>query len=230
MKYNTNQFKQNQNKLSKNGYLRINNFLENELAERIYSCLLTEVNWGLAYRIDGKAVTKLNISDIQGLDSQTRDKLKLQQKEEFQFIYNTYMIVTSYLEQRDPGHYLYHLLELINSPKSIQYFSELTTQSVKKLNAQATRYMPGHYLKQHNDENSEEGRMYAYVLGFTKDWNPDWGGLLNILDESGNIVNTMIPEFNTLSIFKVPKNHFVSYVTPYAESERLGITGWLLNK
>ena len=217
--------------LIQNKYLRISNFLSSEFADNIYQCLTNEVNWGLACQINKEGKTFLNCSDLSELSPQDQDLIQSQLKQPFQFIYNTYMIVTSYLEQRDPGHYLYKFLEWINSVETISYFRNLTNDDrLIKINAQATRYLPGHFLKQHNDENLEEGRIYAYVLGFSKDWNPDWGGLLNILDEDGNIVNSVIPEYNSLSIFKVPQNHFVSYVSPFAGSERLAITGWLLEK
>lgn len=217
--------------LKHDNYLRISRFLNPEFADRIYKCLTEEVNWGLACRVDGQPETFLNTADVNELDEPLRGKLNSQLNDEFQFIYNTYMMVTAYLEQRDPDLFLNRVLEWFNTPETIGYFQKLTqNNTIKKMNAQATKYMPGHFLTQHNDENSDEGRLYAYVLGFSKDWNPDWGGLLNILNEKGEIIKTLIPEYNSLSIFKVPQNHFVSYVTPFSSSSRLAITGWLLSK
>jgi Rps23 Pro-64 3,4-dihydroxylase Tpa1-like proline 4-hydroxylase len=139
------------------------------------------------------------------------------------------MMVTAYIEKRDPDLYLNKVLEWLNSINTHQYFKKLTENyNIKKINAQATRFLPGHYLTQHSDRHEVEGRLYAYVMGFSKNWNPAWGGLLNILDNEGKIVHTLIPEYNSLSIFKVPKEHFVSMVTPQAKTERIGITGWLL--
>lgn len=217
--------------LLNNNHLRISNFLNDGFAKRISICLEQEIDWGLACRIDGTPKAYQNTNDLDQLDSDVLHKLKSQLGVEFQFIYNTYMMVTAYIEKRDPNHYLNRILEWLNSPSVITYFKHLTgNESVKKINAQATRYLPGHFLTQHNDENLKEGRLYAYVMGFSKKWNPDWGGLLHILDENKNIIKTFIPEYNSLSIFKVPQNHFVSLVSPFAKSERLAITGWLLSK
>ena len=217
-------------KLEQEGCLRVSDFLNSEFANQIYKCLSSEVDWGLACNINRKSKTYLKCNDIADLTEEIRITLQSQVNQPFQFVYNTYMIVTSYLEQRDPGHFLYTILEWLNSVEAIDYFKTLIKDTnLVKINAQATRYLPGHFLTQHNDENLEEGRMYAYILGFTKDWNPDWGGLLHILDEDNNIVKTMIPEYNSLSIFKVPKNHFVSLVSPTAQKERIAITGWLLS-
>lgn len=217
--------------LAEQKHLRVHDFLQKDFAEKIRNCLLNEVNWGLACRIDDEPRTFQGIEDVAYLDYDDKYKLTSQLNRPFQFIYNTYMMVTAYLEKRDPDLLLHRVLEWLNSPDVIKYFRELTGDiSVRKINAQATRYIGGHFLTQHNDEHKEEGRLYAYVLGLTKDWNPDWGGLLNILNDKGEIVKTLIPEYNSLSIFKVPQNHFVSYVAPYASGERIGITGWLLDK
>lgn len=218
-------------KLKKNGFLRISHFLQPEFVDKIYHCLTEELKWDLACRIDSEPQTFREIASIEKLDPINRQKLMEQMKEEFQFVYNSYMMVTAYIERRNPDLYLNRVLEWLNSPETKSFFAYLTrNQSIVKINAQATRYMPGHYLTQHNDENVEEGRLYAYVIGLSKNWNPDWGGLLHILNEKGKIIKTMIPEYNSLSIFKVPQNHFVSMVTPNAQQQRLGITGWLLSK
>ena len=207
----------------------INNFLLESLRVKLHKTLVKDVPWGLACKIDGVSNTFQNCNDVADLEESNRFKLENQLDEKFQFIYNTYMIVTSYMEQRHPGHFLYTFLEWLNSYDTLNYFKELTgSQDISKINAQATRYLPGHFLKQHNDENSEEGRLYAYVYSLTKNWNPDWGGLLHILNEQGEITKSLIPKYNTLNVFKVPQNHYVSYVTPYAKEQRLAITGWLL--
>lgn len=232
MNINDTNLQKNINELKNMGYLSINNFLDEEFAENIYSCLINEVNWGLTCTVDDKSEVYLQTKDVGQLDAVIREKINnLQQEDKFQFIYNTYMMVTAYVEKRDPDLYLNKVLEWLNSMNTLQYFKSLTqNKHIIKLSAQATRYLPGHYLTQHSDIHSGEGRLYACIFGFTKDWNPDWGGLLNIQDKEGNIVKTLIPTYNTLSIFKVPKGHFVSMVTPLAQSQRLAITGWLQAK
>ena len=232
MKINDTNLQQNSYELKNIGYLRINNFLDNDFAESIYNCLTNEVDWGLTCIVDGVSEVFKNAKHVNQLDPLIFEKINnLQREDKFQFIYNTYMMVTAYVEKRHPELYLNRVLEWLNSGVTLQYFKNLTqNKKIVKLSAQATRYLPGHYLTQHSDIHSGEGRLYACVLGFTKDWNPDWGGLLNIQDKDGKIIKTLIPEFNTLSIFKVPQKHFVSMVTPLAQAERLAITGWLQAK
>ncbi len=149
-------------------------------------------------------------------------------KDQFQFIYNSYMMVTAYKEGRNPDLLLHRLLEFLNSPPWLDFMRKLTGISgIKKADAQATRYLPGQFLKLHNDHEPEEKRLAAYVLNLSRNWQADWGGLLHFMDEDGNVTDTLLPRFNTLSIFSVPANHFVSEVAPFARTPRYAITGWL---
>ncbi len=231
MNINKSDVKNNSDALTELGYVSIANFLENEFAEKLYQCLVNEVKWGVSCNVNGEAEVFLNKNDVNDLDLSVQKKIKQQQsKDQFQFIYNTYMMVTAYIEKRDPGLYLHRFLEWLNSYSTIEYFKQLTkNKKFIKISAQATRYLPGHYLTKHSDIHSGEGRQYAYIIGLTKGWCADWGGLLHIMDDKKNIVKTLVPQFNTLNIFKVPRDHFVSYVSPLAKQPRLSITGWLLS-
>jgi Rps23 Pro-64 3,4-dihydroxylase Tpa1-like proline 4-hydroxylase len=73
-----------------------------------------------------------------------------------------------------------------------------------------------------------ENRRFAYVINLTRSWRPDWGGLLHFCDEDCNVSETYYPHFNSMSLFAVPQDHFVSFVPPYAQGERLAVTGWLI--
>ena len=39
----------------------------------------------------------------------------------------------------------------------------------------------------------------------------------------------LLPTFNTLNIFRVPADHSVSMVTPFAGAVRYAITGWFMD-
>jgi SM-20-related protein len=105
--------------------------------------------------------------------------------------------------------------------KTITGFDDITTAS-----AQATQYVPGHYLTRHNDVNPQEKRRVAYVLGLSKHWHPDWGGLLQFYQADGTPKDAWAPKFNSLALFDVNHVHGVSYVAPYATQARYSITGW----
>ncbi len=213
------------------GFISMPGFVRQSDAEQIHGCLRHHLPWGLAYRLDGQPQTALGVDSIEVLPEPLRMRLLEQIDEPFQFVYNTYMMVTAYLQQRDPDLLLHRVLEWLNHPHTLDWFRVSTgVPEIRKVNAQATRYLPGHFLKLHNDHNASEGRRFAYVFSVTRDWCPDWGGLLHFTDDQGCISRTLVPGFNTLNLFQVPRDPFVSLVAPYAQRPRLAITGWLLDK
>ncbi|MDH3946856.1 MAG: hypothetical protein OET45_09305, partial [Chromatiales bacterium] len=152
------------------GRVRIDNALLPQVAERLRACLLQEVPWGLAYLgRDGKGVT-LRQEEMRAMDAGARHELnqwiQSSAKTRYQFAYETYMIVTAYKEGRDPQLPLHRLLEFLNSAPGIRFFSDVSgLDNLIKADAQATRYLPGHFLKTHDDSGSTRAREIAYVIG-----------------------------------------------------------------
>lgn len=90
-----------------------------------------------------------------------------------------------------------------------------------------SRYRAGDFLSAHDDDIVGKKRLFAYVLNFTPIWRADWGGVLNFLDEDGHVAEGYAPTFNALNLFRVPQEHAVSVVAPFAGGPRLSITGWV---
>lgn len=213
------------------GRVRIDDVLMPEIAAGLRRCLLEDVPWGPAYfGPEGKGVT-LRPGQMAAMTEAERQALKdwihSSAREGYQFLYDSYMIVTAYKEGRDPDLPLHKVLEYLNSNVGLEFFSRVTgLANLVKVDAQATRYLPGHFLKTHNDTGSTHAREVAYVLGLTRGWEPHWGGLLHFLDEAGRPEEVFMPGYNCMSLFRVPKMHFVSQVAGYAGAPRLSITGW----
>lgn len=212
--------------------IQIFDVLASEAAEQLYTCLAHEVPWGLAFT-DGTKPQLLHADEIAAFDqSAWLDVINKAQgrsigAHQFRFAYNSYMMVEAYQGQRDPGLLLHKVLEFLNSGEFIGFMHRITTcTDVRSVMAQATRYMPGHFLTRHNDLVGAEYRRVAYVLNMTKSWRADWGGLLEFEDEQGNATETFMPTFNSLTLFQVPMWHHVSYVAPFAAAGRYAITGW----
>ena len=220
--------------LLKHGRVQIADYLQSPAAELLHRCLAREVPWTLALRDEAGARTVAHDEYVAMPESQ-RTRLLLQVAESargggYRFAYDSYMMVTAYKEGRDPGLMLHGVLELFNSPQYLAFAQALTGDAgIRRVNAQATRYRRGQFLRYHTDIDSHEGRRYAYVLNLSRDWNADWGGLLQFIDDDGRIVDTFLPRWNSLSLFKVPAGHAVSLVAPWADAERLAITGWFLS-
>lgn len=214
------------------GRAQVADYLQPEVAQRLHHCLAREVPWTLAVR-DGTGARTIDHAAYAAMDAEQRARLLADvadAKGEFRFAYESYMMVTAYQEGRDPDLALHRVLEVFNSPQYLAFLRELTGDArIRRVNAQATRYRAGHFLRYHTDAESREGRLYAYVLNLTRDWQADWGGLLQFVDGEGRVTDTFLPRWNTLSLFKVPTGHAVSLVAPWAEQDRMAITGWFLS-
>jgi len=110
----------------------------------------------------------------------------------------------------------------------LQWFRQLTGRDdVQWIDAQATLYQSGHFLKSHSDLDDSKTRAAAYVLNFTKLWERDWGGYLQFFNEDHDIELALRPIFNAMNIFLVPTDHSVGIVSPFAYGDRFSVTGWL---
>jgi Rps23 Pro-64 3,4-dihydroxylase Tpa1-like proline 4-hydroxylase len=150
---------------------------------------------------------------------------------DYQYLYACYPIVDAILNKRDQGHLLHTVLQEMNSPYFIEFIRAVTgIESITKADGQATLYRSGHFLKLHDDLDERRDRRVAYVLGFTKNWQADWGGVLQFYDEAGNVECGLLPRYNSLSLFTVPREHAVTFVAPFATEGRYSITGWFSDR
>lgn len=203
--------------------VQIPNFLQASAAARLQQCLAEEVPWSTAvHGLKDRPATPGTEED-KALMRDAWDKAK----EGYHFIYDRYLMVEAMKAGRDPDLVLHKVLTFLNDRQFldfVRYFSG--DQELNMVGAQATRYRSGQFLREHDDHHREEGRRYAYVINLSLAWKADWGGLLHFTDDEGNVIDTFIPRFNSLSLFKVPALHFVEQVTPWAQEQRLAITGW----
>ena len=213
------------------GRIEIRNIFRPEIATLLQQCLLKQVPWSVACNVDGQQKTipahtwqAMSRNDQHALWQRT----VAQSTEAFRFWYESFMMVTAYLNKSFPELPLHAFLEYLNS-SAFQDKARLFTgfSDIRKVDAQATRYLPGHFLLAHDDNGDKQGeiRRAAYVLSLSEGWHPDWGGLLHFY-ENGQVVESFIPRFNSLFVFRTPQMHAVSYVAPYATKPRLSITGW----
>lgn len=90
--------------LCSEGRLQIREFLHPEVAERLHECLQREVPWGLAYR-DGNTSTVVpteKLAEFSDNDwAQITNRMYALATKDFQFAYNSYMMITAYRDRRD---------------------------------------------------------------------------------------------------------------------------------
>ena len=152
-----------------------------------------------------------------------------QARDHFQYLYQHFNINGGRSTDNPPALAIYDLLEFMLGEEFLGFARRLTgTPELDDLYAHATLYTAGSFLKIHEDVTPAQDRRYAYVLGLTRGWRADMGGLLHFLDDEGNVVETVVPRYNSLTIFRVPMPHLVSMVAPWVQEPRLAVTGWLL--
>lgn len=216
--------------LAARGRVQIADFLQPDAAERLRDCLAREMHWTLAERSESTSRTRGREQAL--TDAEYRNVLDTayaRTRNEFQFVYDSYMLVCARKEGWNPELVLHFMLDLLNSPAFLDFARYLSNDdAINAVNAQASRYRPGHFLTPHEDISETEGRRYAYVINLTRNWKPEWGGLLQFIDAAGNVIDTFAPLWNSLSLFRVPAQRAVSLVSPWAGEERLAITGWFL--
>lgn len=213
------------------GRIEIRDIFKPEIATRLQQSLRNEVPWSVAHNVDGehKTIAPAKWAATPSNEQQLLwQKNAVQAKQQFRFWYESYMMVSAYLKGENPHLPLNALLEYFNSPSFTEKARQLTGfVDIRKVDAQATRYLPGHFLNAHDDHGGSQGqiRKAAYVLSLSEQWHADWGGLLHFY-ENGKVVESFVPCFNSLFVFATPQMHAVSFVAPYAVCPRLSITGW----
>jgi len=213
------------------GYVHIPNVLSPDDAKRIYGALLGDTPWNMVFTDRGKHVDML-AAQLEVMDKtqvlQLQQAVYAQAQQDFQYCYNNYSIFDAYKAGINKGHVLHAFYEWLNG-EAFMGFARAATgfDDISFLDAQATRYKPGHFLTTHDDIQAGKKRRAAYIFGFSPDWLPDWGGYLQLLDDNDNVRIGLKPSYNTLNILAIPQRHNVSIVAPFAGGMRHSISGWL---
>lgn len=140
------------------------------------------------------------------------------------------------------------LRDWMYSPEVLGFFEKTTGvkySSYKSLFA--SKYSEGCFLSPHTDQWRGD---LGFTLQLTKNWWPQWGGLLHFLDESEKhmgvnemvlkiaskqprtVSETRVPKFNAITLFYLPEQtgrwHYVSHVNPGVKASRIAYTGWVM--
>lgn len=217
---------------AKDGVVQVHDLFTPEAADALATMMATSIQWRLVYADEHTGPTILTQAQIKQMGTQGQgaliQKINALARKNIGFFYGIYPMIQAYVERWDPGHPIHTLTEFLNSPP----FRELGAKiigcpSVNKVDVQATSYGPGQFLTRHIDVGDKDERRCALTIGLSKQWEPDWGGLLMFLDKDMNIERGLLPRFNTLTLFRHTKVHTVSAVAPFAGAPRYSLAGWL---
>jgi Rps23 Pro-64 3,4-dihydroxylase Tpa1-like proline 4-hydroxylase len=214
---------------SKNKYVRIFNFINANNIQNLSSYASGKCDFSNAFSINGKnhelsdtEISKLPIDQRQNLIKNIHQHAA----QGVGFLYGRRKI-EPHNESALPTE-LRDIFELMNSDVLFDLISKITgLKEIKRADAQVTRYRIGDFLTRHLDIVPGETRRFAYVIGLSDNWHPDWGGLLQFFERNGTPTTALSPVFNSLSIFDVSEVHSVTAVAPFAPQSRYSITGWL---
>lgn len=218
--------------LDEQGFVQITDFIKPHIIERM-EAELSQLPWDMAYVIEGKT-TKIAVQEVMNMPAQQQAQLfgaiaNQAAQHQYAFCYDSYMLITHYLQQTNPQSVFHQYVEAICHPETVAFMRKLTGNGdIIKADGQVSRYLPGHFLKSHDDNGAPVGqvRAAAYTLGLSKNWQADWGGILHLQHADHSIKHSLIPRFNTLTVFSVPQHHFVSQVANFCPSARYSIVGW----
>ena len=217
-------------RLRAHGRVQIPGFLQEPSALRLHQCLSEEVPWETAQRSDAVLAEGQDRRPPPGsaADEVALAATCLRAREGFEFYFDRYRMIDARRDGTDPQLVLHAVVDFLNSPQFLEFARQLTGDpAIRMVSAIGVRYRAGHFLRAHNDLANDEDRAFAYVINLSRQWSPDWGGLLHFLDpEQRRVVDTFTPLWNSLSLFRVPQPHVVSLVAPWAGSARYSITGW----
>ena len=132
-------------------------------------------------------------------------------------------------KKREVSKYEYVLRKTLSSRLFLSMISYLTDLQLNRMNQMfLSKYNSGSFLAPHSDIGN--GKV-AFIINLTKNWKPQYGGILHFLNKSRNkIIKSLVPSFNNLVIFFIPNEgipHFVSHIVPGIKKNRYAITGWL---
>jgi SM-20-related protein len=210
--------------------VQIPDFFEPDTAIEIERALAS-LPWRLLVQDDGGRNVMLTRDQVAALSAEQREALSRGMADRaarnLGYSYQTYPMVLARLENWDPGHPIHALTDFLNSPPFFAFARQLIRcPGLTKTDAHATRYGPGHYLTRHQDDGFNKERRAAYTLGFSRRWEPDWGGLLLFLDGKQDVERGLVPRFNVLTVFDGLKTHTVTQVASFAPAPRLTVAGW----
>lgn len=119
----------------------------------------------------------------------------------------------------------------MSSQEAIQWAGRLSGKDLSSAHTVfSSWYDEGDFLAPHSDK--DQGQV-AFVLNLAKDWKFIYGGTLVLFEEDWKVPRRLVvPAFNSLVLFNIPKDGIPHCVTPVVTganahgSKRVAISGW----
>jgi SM-20-related protein len=210
--------------------VQINGLFEPAIADVLEQTLLS-LPWRLVTQDERQHNILLTRDLLAAMSPAEKQKLeegvRARAAQNFGYCYFCYPMIDARLGGWDEGHPIHALTDFLNSPDFLAFARTIIgNPAVTKIDAQASNYRCGHFLTRHKDDGAKQERRAAYTIGFSRNWQTDWGGLLMFIDDKLDVTRAFLPRFNVLTVFDGMMLHAVSPVSAFAPAPRLSIAGW----
>lgn len=218
---------------ARDSFVQISNIFAPETAQEINTLLREQVAWRLVYADPDKGIVQLTRAEAErlGQDEMQQRMAQIMQRatRNYGYCYNGYQMTNARRDGIDEGHPIHHITDFLNSRAFLDFGAKIIGETgITQVDAQATLFTPGSFLTRHIDEGSQNERRAAYTLSFCPNWQTDWGGLLQFIDQqTTDVTSAWVPRFNTLTLLDGRRVHAVSPVSAFAGDGRYSIVGWL---
>lgn len=213
------------------GVVAITDILAPETAAALYEHLRARTDWSQSIA-SGDSLVELDRPTRAAFTAEQRAQLDeavyAGARQHFQFRYETVRVPDEDAARAASSDLLAGFARWWSGGEVRDLLRQITgSPDIAFADVQGTAYSPGDFLTAHTDDVDGKGRIAAYVLNLTPKWDIEWGGLLAIHDEVRRTAHAIVPTFNRLNLFKVPRLHSVTEVTRIAPYRRYSVTGWL---
>jgi SM-20-related protein len=212
------------------GHALLPDLLEPDCAQRWLAGIAAWREWALVTRVQGRH-RSFDAAAMDAIPHARRAELDAliaaEARAGFQYLYERYPLDTLARGGHLHDALMREMHALLRAPAFLDLARTLTGEAgITFADGQVTRYRAGHFLTLHDDHAEDRERIAAFVLNLTPRWGADYGGQLQFVDAQGRVEHSLVPRFNALVVFRVPRPHLVSAVAPFVADSRYAITGW----
>ncbi|MCL1635813.1 hypothetical protein M2650_14380 [Luteimonas sp. SX5] len=216
--------------LAQHGRAQIPEFLHPQEAFALYRCLAEQLSWHLAAGGGDRAWVSARGAYPEG-DAYQQIAMRAHDRAQrgHQYLHDCYAPDDARNEDESGGLAIDAVPDSFNSAEFLSRIRMLTGDiALSRVGVQAIRLRPGQFLLPETSTAADDGRRYAYMLHLSPVWRAEWGGLLQSIDDQGDIGETFLPRWNALTVFRLPQRRQVTLVAPWAHRPQYGIGGYWL--
>lgn len=226
-------------RLRETGRLRVRNFLQPPCAKALYRHLVNAVAWQ-TFVVSNERLLATPPGEPVGTDpEEEREILDLacnSARMRFACVYDADGVYPEDMPDdanpsaRPPDTVLAAFGEFLGSGAIGDMVRRVMELDALDIRMCANRLRPGHFATFHSgvpEADKTRKRVSSVYFHLTPEWKPEWGGMLEYRNDEGDVVEALVPSFNTLDILSFPRGYWISRVAPFAGGSVLAVSGRL---